>query len=299
MFKLDSKLLQIFYYVYKLKNVSAAADALGMSQPAVSNCLNKIRQHFNDPLFLRVGNEMLPTELAKQIFSPISEIINKIETVKNFKVDFDPTHSDQLFTLAMTDVSHLVLLPKLTKFLKKYAPSVRIKIRPITRETSYQMANGEIDFAIGFLPELEQGFYQQQLFLQYYVVISRKDHPRICEKSLDVEAYIRESHVDVDTSIGHYHIENELSNRGLRRNILMSIPSYLGVGLIVQETDMIATVPYYLSEVLLARGNLQVVSAPLNFPTYPVRQYWHTSCHHQTSHQWLRKVIFDLFSQHP
>ena len=100
-------------------------------------------------------------------------------------------------------------------------------------------------------------------------------------------------------SIGHYHIENELSNRGLRRNILMSIPSYLGVGLIVQETDMIATVPYYLSEVLLARGNLQVVSAPLNFPTYPVRQYWHTSCHHQTSHQWLRKVIFDLFSQHP
>ena len=161
------------------------------------------------------------------------------------------------------------------------------------------MANGEIDFAIGFLPELEQGFYQQQLFLQYYVVISRKDHPRICEKSLDVEAYIRESHVDVDTSIGHYHIENELSNRGLRRNILMSIPSYLGVGLIVQETDMIATVPYYLSEVLLARGNLQVVSAPLNFPTYPVRQYWHTSCHHQTSHQWLRKVIFDLFSQHP
>ncbi len=166
MFKLDSRLLQIFYYVYKLKNVSAAADALGMSQPAVSNCLNKIRQHFNDPLFLRVGNEMLPTELAKQIFSPISEILNKIETVNNFKVDFDPTHSDQLFTLAMTDVSHLVLLPKLTKFLKNYAPSVRIKIRPISRETSYQMANGEIDFAIGFLPELEQGFYQQQLFLQ-------------------------------------------------------------------------------------------------------------------------------------
>ena len=86
MFKLDSKLLQIFYYVYKLKNVSAAADALGMSQPAVSNCLNKIRQHFNDPLFLRVGNEMLPTELAKQIFSPISEIINKIETVNNLKI---------------------------------------------------------------------------------------------------------------------------------------------------------------------------------------------------------------------
>ena len=71
---------------------------------------------------------------------------------------------------------------KIDQVLKNMRLSVRIKIRPITRETSYQMANGEIDFAIGFLPELEQGFYQQQLFLQYYVVISRKDHPRICEK---------------------------------------------------------------------------------------------------------------------
>ena len=102
-----------------------------MSQPAVSNCLNKIRQHFNDPLFLRVGNEMLPTELAKQIFSPISEIINKIEMVNNFKVDFDPTHSDQLFTLAMTDVSHLVLLPKLTKFLKTMRHRYVLKSAPL------------------------------------------------------------------------------------------------------------------------------------------------------------------------
>ena len=116
MFKLDSKLLQIFYYVYKLK-CSAAADALGMSQPAVSNCLNKIRQHFNDPLFLRVGNEMLPTELAKQIFSPISEIINKIETVNNFKVDFDPTHSDQLFTFGNDRCFAFgFIAKKLTKF---------------------------------------------------------------------------------------------------------------------------------------------------------------------------------------
>ncbi len=299
MFKLDSKLLEIFYYIYKYKNVSAAAENLGLSQPAVSNYLNKIRTHFNDPLFLRVGNEMVPTELAKQLFSPISEIIGKIESVNNFKVDFTPNQSDQLFSIAMTDVSHLVLLPKLTKYLKQYAPSIRLKVRPISRETSYQMANGEIDLAIGFLPEFDQGFYQQQLFSQYYVVISRKDHPRIQSDHLDIETYIHESHVDVDTSIGHYHIENELISRGLKRNILMTLPSYLGVGLVVQETDAIATIPYYLSEVLLSRGNLKILQAPLDFPTYPVRQYWHTSCHHQSSNQWLRKVIFDLFSALP
>ncbi|MFI7826903.1 LysR family transcriptional regulator, partial [Acinetobacter baumannii] len=75
---------------------------------------NKIRQHFNDPLFIRVGNEMIPTELAKQIFPLISEVIDKVESINNFNVNFDPLTSDQLFTIAMTDVSHLVLLPQLT-----------------------------------------------------------------------------------------------------------------------------------------------------------------------------------------
>lgn len=295
MFKLDSKLLEVFYFIYKFKNVSIAAEHLGMSQPAVSNSLTKIRNHFNDPLFLRVGNEMLPTELAKQIFAPISEIIGKMELVNNFKVGFDPEHSNQLFTIAMTDVSHLVLLPKLTKYLKDCAPEIRFKVRSISRETSYQMANGEIDLAIGFLPELEQGFYQQQLFSQYYVVISRKDHPRLSSGTIDVESYMRESHVDVDTSVGHYLIENELIKKGLKRNVSMSLPSYLGVGLVVQETDMIATIPYYLSELLLSRGNLQILNAPLDFPTYPVRQFWHLSSHHQSSHQWLRQIIYGLF----
>ena len=91
--------------------------------------------------------------------------------------------------------------------------------------------------------------------------------------------------------------ENELLNLQLNRNILMRLPSYLGVGLVVQETDAIATVPYYLSEVLLSRGNLQFFDAPIIFPTYAVKQYWHMSCHHKTSHQWLRQMCYDLFSQ--
>ena len=159
------------------------------------------------------------------------------------------------------------------------------------------MANGEIDLAVGFLPQLENGFYQQKLFEQYYVVLASKDHPRLTPNHLTVEHYLAESHIDIDAGIGHYHIENELLNLELKRNILMRIPSYLGVGLVVQETDAIATVPYYLSEVLLARGNLQIFDAPIAFPSYAVKQYWHMSCHHKTSHQWLRHMCYEIFSQ--
>lgn len=140
-----------------------AADAIGLTQPSVSNGLNKIRQHFNDPLFIRVGNEMIPTELAKQIFHSLSEVIDKVESINNFNVNFDPLTSDQLFTIAMTDVSHLVLLPQLTNYLKEKAPLIRLNIRPITPETSYQMANGEIDLAMGFTA-IRRRFYQQKFF---------------------------------------------------------------------------------------------------------------------------------------
>ena len=297
MFELDCKLLSIFYYIYKFKSVSSAADYLAMSQPAVSNILNKIRAHYNDPLFLRIGNEMIPTELSKQLFPLVSEALNKVEIINNFTINFDEQASHQQFTIAMTDVSHLVLLPKISQYLKKHAPHIKLNVRAITSETSYQMANGEIDLAVGFLPQLENGFYQQQLFEQYYVVLASKDHPRLTPNHLTVEQYLAESHIDIDAGIGHYHIENELLNLELKRNILMRIPSYLGVGLVVQETDAIATVPYYLSEVLLARGNLQIFDAPIAFPSYGVKQYWHMSCHHKTSHQWLRHMCYEIFSQ--
>ena len=240
---------------------------------------------------------MVPTELSKQLFPLVSEALNKVEIINNFTINFDEQASHQQFTIAMTDVSHLVLLPKISQYLKKHAPHIKLNVRAITPETSYQMANGEIDLAVGFLPQLENGFYQQKLFEQYYVVLASKDHPRLTPNHLTVEHYLAESHIDIDAGIGHYHIENELLNLELKRNILMRIPSYLGVGLVVQETDAIATVPYYLSEVLLARGNLQIFDAPIAFPSYAVKQYWHMSCHHKTSHQWLRHMCYEIFSQ--
>jgi DNA-binding transcriptional LysR family regulator len=159
------------------------------------------------------------------------------------------------------------------------------------------MANGEIDLALGFLPNLENGFYQQKLFEQYYVVIAAKDHPRLTDDSITTEEYLHETHIDIDAGMGHYHIENELLNLELKRDILMRLPSYLGVGLVVQETDAIATVPYYLSEVLLSRGNLKIFEAPIAFPTYSVKQYWNMSCHHKTSHQWLRNMLHEILSK--
>src|SRR5690606_33947707 len=117
-FELDCKLLSVFLYIYKYKSVSVAAEYLEMSQPAGSIILNKIRQHYNDPLFLRIGNEMVPTELSKQLFPLVSEALSNVEIINNFTINFAQSTSQQKFTIAMTDVSHLVLLPKSSQYLK-------------------------------------------------------------------------------------------------------------------------------------------------------------------------------------
>lgn len=159
------------------------------------------------------------------------------------------------------------------------------------------MSNGDIDLAIGFLPQLEAGFYQQTLFQQRYICITSKEHPRLTGTTLSDQEFRQELHVDIFATGGHYVLEHELQKLGVNRNILVRLPSYLGVGLVVQDTDAIATIPHYLSQVLLVRGGLKVLEPPYHFPTYSVKQHWHARVHQTPSNQWLRRVCFELFSE--
>lgn len=297
MYDIDIKILSIFYWIYRFKSISEAAAYLNLSQPTLSNLLTKLRKYYNDPLFLRVGNEMLPTDLSKQLFPLVGEAIQKFELVLNFSDQFDEINSQLKFNIAMTDVSHLVLLPKISSYLKLHAPQIQLEVHAMTLDTAEKMKSGEIDLAIGFLPNLEPSFYQQKLFEQYYVVIASKDHPRLKDSKISIEQYLNEKHIDVDAGVGHYSLEQVCTNLGLKRSIVMKLPSYLGVGLVVQESESIATVPYYLSEVLLARGNLQIIEAPIEFPTYPIKQFWHISSHHKKSQKWFRNMCYSILSK--
>lgn len=196
----------------------------------------------------------------------------------------------------MTDISHLVLLPRLLNYLRENAPNIRLEIIPIDTSTPLMMSNGDIDLAIGFLPQLEAGFYQQTLFQQRYICIASKEHPRLSGTTLSDQEFRQELHVDIFATGGHYILEHELQKLGVNRNILIRLPSYLGVGLVVQDTDAIATIPHYLAQVILARGGLKVLEPPYNFPTYSVKQHWHTRVHQSPSNQWLRKACYNLFS---
>lgn len=295
---IDSRLIQIFYEIYRHKSVSKASAALGTGQSTLSIGLNKLREHFNNPLFVRVGNSMEPTDLAKDIFPIAVEFLEKLKLINQYNIDFDPKTSNYQFRISMTDISHLVLLPRLINYLRQNAPNVSFDIVPIDRDTSAKMADGKIDLAIGYLPHLEAGYYQQTLFKQEYMVICSPYHPRLVKDSLTAEEYNQELHIDIWATGGHHIIESELRKRGVNRNILMRLPGYLGVGPIIKNTDAIATVPDYLSRFLQARGDIKVLRSPYTFPQYSVKQHWHERSHNNPNVEWLRQVCFDLFSEY-
>jgi len=296
MFDLDTRLLKIFFEIYQYKSISKAAEQLEIGQPTLSIALNKLRAHFHDPLFVRIGNKMQPTELAQQLYPMIVEILNRLKLVENYNIDFDPQTSAYQFRISMTDISHLVFLPRLINYLRQHAPSIRLEILPIDSQTALMMSNGDIDLAIGFLPQLEAGFYQQTFFQQHYTCIASQQHPRLTGPHLSSEDFCQELHVDILATGGHFVVEHELQKHGVNRNILVRLPSYLGVGLIVRDTDAIATIPNYLAQVLISQGGFKSFDPPYQFPQFSVKQHWHSRVHQTPSNQWLRQVCFKLFS---
>lgn len=293
MVEIDIKILKVFLYVYKLKNVSFAARQLEMSQPAVSNLLNKLRKYYADPLFIRVENEMRPTELSTQLFPLISDLLNNYDAICQHKEQFNHFESQKIYNIAMTDVAHLVLLPQISNYLKDHAPKVQLNVHAIKSNSLDLLKNGTLDLIVGFYDQLDDYFYQQKLFEQYFVVIAAKDHPRLKNPKITLDEYLGEKHIDVEVGAGHFSFENHIGQLWYKRNKVMTLPSYLGVGLVVQQSDAIATVPFYLSEVLLARGNLQILELPQDFPTYSIKQFWYISNHNDKSHQWIRQVFYE------
>jgi len=295
MAEFDVKLLRVFDEVYKTRSVSRAAEHLGLAQPSVSIALAKLRRHFNDPLFVRTGSGMEATPHAGALVGPVREALRLLETTLGQQAAFEPAKSDRTFRIAMTDISQSVLLPTLLNHLKTVAPSIRIHVVEITAETPRMLESGDADLAIGFMPQIEAGFYQQKLFGQRLVCICSKDHPRI-QGRITARQFAAEAHVAIAASgTGHWTVEKALQQRRIERRVALRLPSFLGLGRIVARTDLVATVPGLLADTLSTQDPIQVLPLPVEMPAYAVKQHWHERYHHDPGHAWLRREVATLF----
>jgi len=292
--ELDLRLLSVFDEVYKTRSVSGAAEVLDMSQPAVSVALSKLRRHFGDPLFVRTSTGMEPTPLGEGLVRPVREALAALDAVLGHHQAFDPASSYRTFRVCMTDISQLVLLPRLWERLRVSAPHIHIEIVPLSTDIGRQLESGEADLALGFMPQLEAGFYQTVLFEQTFVCLVSAQHPRV-RKSLSLAQFQREDHAVISSSgAAPLLIDQAIAKQGIQRKVAVKIPNFIGAALVVERTDLVITIPARLAEVLRDRGDLRSFPVPFPLPGYQVKQHWHERYHQDPGSRWLRQVIAEL-----
>jgi DNA-binding transcriptional LysR family regulator len=294
--RFDLELLLVFDEIYKTRNVTRAAENLALPQSTVSLALAKLREHFNDRLFSRTAKGMEPTPRAE---NAIGDVRRALEALQHALLDepvFNPAGSTREFHICMTDISEIVLLPRLLNYLREHGPGIQVEISKISPSSPEELADGRVDLAVGFMPHLEAGFYQQKLFDQHFICLVSNSHPRVREE-LSVDALQREDHVMVRTSgTGHAIVDKVLEREGIRRRAALQLPSFLGVARIVAETELIAIVPYRYGAVMAVSEDIQLLPVPVELPSFQVKQHWHERYHADPSNQWLRQVIARLFA---
>jgi DNA-binding transcriptional LysR family regulator len=292
---MDMKLLAVFDEIYKTRSVSRAGENLGLAQTSVSLALGRLRRQFNDQLFVRTAEGMLPTPHALSLVQPLRQALDLLRVATQQQVVFEPRSSTRTFHIAMTDISHLEFLPSLINTISSLAPAVRIKILRITAETPKLLESGEADLAVGFMPELEAGFYQQKLFDQGFACVMRRDHPRIGQR-LTENLFKKEKHVDITApGTGHELVEQALARQGINRNVALSLPTLPGVGNLLANTELLATVPERIAQMLVRIAHVKTLPTPFTIPGFSIKQHWHERFIQDQANRWLRSTVANLF----
>lgn len=297
---MDLNLLVAFDALARERNVTLAANRVGLTQPAMSNALARLRRIFNDPLFVRTSAGMQPTPYAQQLAEPISRACELMEAALRTDASFDPaTSSRKTFSFYLSEIGELVFLPKILQALQKHAPRIAVKVHRVPEIGAQDaMAAGDVDLAIGIFPNLASGFYQQRLYGDKFVCIMRRDHPLV-QDSLSMEQYLAVPHAIVAaTGTGHdTAIEQVLWKQRLHRKIAVTVPHFLVLPTIVQQTDAIATIPSRMAAALESIPGVKVLEAPIKFPRIEIRQHWHERFHQDAANRWLRSLVARLLKE--
>ena len=295
---LDLNLLRVLVAVHQTKSVSAAAERLGLSQPATSLALQRLRRALDDPLFVRTSTGMLPTPRCMKLMPGAEKALEAVKTEVLGEPPFDPAASRREYSFNMNDVGEMALLPRIVAFLARHAPGcdVRSDTLPV-QELAEALESGRIDLAIGYFPNLEKaGLFKQRLFLRSFACLVRMEHPQVQRDRLPLRTFLQLSHLLVKPQ-GRSHdlFEMQLRKLGLQRRVQLLIPHFMSVPTILAETDLIVTLPDTVAEYFAGFGQLRVIKPPISVPRYAISQYWHGRFHKDPANEWIRKQTAQLF----
>lgn len=296
---MDLNLLRVFHQVFVERSVSLAAERLGLTQSAVSHGLRKLRVLFQDELFVRSGQAIVPTQRAQALFDPVRRMMDTLESEVLTATAFDAGVARREFQLAMVDMAEVVFLPPLMRYLRAHAPGCTLRTRRLHNEGILDaLERGAVELAIGSAPDAPGSIYSQTMFLHDYVVIASRDHPRI-RKSISWQAYAREEHIVVNSGSDTHLQATALAPRGIARKVLLTIGGFMSVPWLIQGTELIATVPTRLGEGIAQAAMVKQLKLPEPTVPYALQSLWHPRSHGDPGHRWLREALFMVMNRYP
>lgn len=293
----DLNLLVVFDALMAERNVTRAAARIGLTQPATSHALSRLRALFDDPLFVRAPKGMVPTSRATEVSGSIRSALARIEIALAPERAFDPAGSQRTFTIGLSDYAAFVLLPGLMERMGRYAPNVRIVARNTSHTRGLSMIDlDEVELIAGNFPEAPAHMSEDLLFQEDFVTAARQDHPDLVD-GLDVDAYLKLPHLHVSLKgEPRGYLDDVIQSQGLHRNVTVTVGHFLIAPFMLRATDAIATEPRRILEPLAKLLHLRLIRPPLPIPPFPVTQIWHRRYDADPGHAWLRSMVREIGS---
>ncbi|MDE1198828.1 MAG: LysR substrate-binding domain-containing protein [Pseudomonas sp.] len=294
----DLNLLPVFTALMEERSVTRAAARLGITQPALSNALNRLRDTLRDPLFIRERYGIKPTQFAEEIAPVIAETLARLDEVILGRQHFDPAISTRQFSIAPNSYVEIVLMPRVIARLRQMAPGVKVALAPFgTDLTETGVISGSTDMVLGRIVDPPDNLIVQHLMDDGLACVVRADHPDVGD-SLSREQYEQLRHVNVRPP-GRMRVGlfQALERQGLRRELAISVTHFLAVPEIIAMTDYCATLPRLICNQIAKDPRLKVLEPPVDLGTFPVDIAWHVRYRNDPAHQWLRQVLAETAAQ--
>lgn len=291
---LDLNLLRIFDVVMTERNMTRAAASLHMTQPAVSNAINRLRLTLKDPLFMKVQGGVLPTQRAELLWPPIRDALANIaSTLADSR--FDPAKSEAVFRLAMSDyVADQVIRPLFVE-QQAVAPNIRIHIHPYSLDNAaVLLEKGEVDMAAGVYSNFGSSLRSLPLEALSYVCAMRKGHPLLAQPRVTLDDFLCARHLAVSLLGHHALIDHELAAHGYKRNVVLTINQFSLAPRLLAETDLLCVVPANTVRNSPHSHQLVAIDPPFPFVQRNVNLIWHERSDNLPAHRWLREEILKV-----
>jgi DNA-binding transcriptional LysR family regulator len=306
--RIDLNLLQYLDVLLRERNVTRAASHLGLSQPAMSNGLRRLRLLFDDPLLVRTSDGMTPTERALELQPVIRNVLATVDKAVQPQTAFDPSSADRVFRIMASDYAESTIFPQLLHRLREEAPGIVLDIMTPSDVSFLDVEQGKVDMVINRLDSIPQSFHQMTIWNDHFACLFSADNP--IRDNFNLETYLQAQHIWVSkTGMGVGvginpddvqrlgWVDEALNHLGKKRHITVFTRHYQAAMLLAEQKDLIVTIPSKAAQLRQNNPSVVIKEPPFEIPPIDLKVAWSPLLQHNPAHQWMRRLIVEVAQQ--